>query len=73
MMLKESIQAQIHANLFDLQSALTDLADLATRLATEIDERGSAARLPETSIVGEHGTRIDQHLAVIQSLRHLLT
>ena len=72
MTLKESIQAQIHENLFDLQTALTDLADLASRLATEIDERGSQARLPQNNIVGERGTRIDQHAAIIHALRGML-
>ena len=49
--------------------ALVDLADLSTRLRQEIDERGPAARLPETATVSTQGNQVDRLLALIHCLR----
>ena len=67
----EQIDAEIEERLFELRSALVDLADLSTRLRIEIDERGSAARLPETATVSTQGAQVDRLLAIVHCLRNV--
>ena len=63
----EQIDAEIQQRLFELRSALVDLADLSTRLRQEIDERGTDARLPET--ISTTTGQVDRLLALIHCLR----
>ena len=65
----EMIDADLVQRLFELRSALIDLADLSTRLRQEIDERGPNARLPETATVSTQGAQVDRLLTIVHCLR----
>ena len=67
----EQIDAEIQQRLFELRSALIDLADLSTRLRQEIDERGPNARLPETATVSTQGAQVDRLLTSVHCLRSM--